>query len=255
MATCVIPCTQTADANQTNQVSELALVARAREGDEDAFAALFDLHKKRVYSLCLRMTGSAVEAEDLTQDAFIQVFRKLATFRGDAAFSTWLYRVVVNTVLMKLRRRSPRQVSIDEPVRLESSAVPRDIGRSDPELMGAVDRIALDRAIEQLPAGCRTIFLLHEVQGYEHHEIARMLHCSVGNSKSQLHKARLKIRELLISNKESRTVAQLARQKRAELPVVRPAREKRIPVAEIVVSGYDPFPMSSWAASGLSGAA
>jgi RNA polymerase sigma-70 factor (ECF subfamily) len=175
----------------------LALVARAKEGDQEAFAALFDLHKKRVYSLCLRMTGNVVEAEDLAQDAFIQVFRKLETFRGDASFSTWLYRVVVNTVLMKLRRRHLKEVSLDEPVRLESSTVPRDVAREDGELVGTVDRIALSRAIQDLPKGCRTIFLLHEVEGYEHHEIARMLRCSVGNSKSQLHKARLKMRELL----------------------------------------------------------
>ena len=177
--------------------SSLALVARAKQGDQEAFAALFDLHKKRVYSLCLRMTGNVVEAEDLAQDAFIQVFRKLATFRGDATFSTWLYRVVVNTVLMKLRRRHLKEVSLDEPVRLESSSVPRDVGRDDGELVGTVDRIALSRAIQELPRGCRTIFLLHEVEGYEHHEIARMLRCSVGNSKSQLHKARLKMREML----------------------------------------------------------
>jgi RNA polymerase sigma-70 factor, ECF subfamily len=183
--------------------SSLALVARAKQGDQEAFAALFDLHKKRVYSLCLRMTGNVVEAEDLAQDAFIQVFRKLETFRGDATFSTWLYRVVVNTVLMKLRRRHLKEVSLDEPVRLESSSVPRDVGRDDGELVGTVDRIALSRAIQELPRGCRTIFLLHEVEGYEHHEIARMLRCSVGNSKSQLHKARLKMREMLAASKSS----------------------------------------------------
>lgn len=178
--------------------SILDLVQRAKDGDEGAFASLFDLHKKRVYSLCLRMTGNVVEAEDLSQDAFIQVFRRLETFRGDASFSTWLYRVVVNTVLMKLRRRKLKEVSLDEPVQIESSSVPREVGRDDGELIGTVDRIALSRAIQDLPPGCRKIFLLHEVQGYEHHEIARLLRCSVGNSKSQLHKARLKMRETLL---------------------------------------------------------
>jgi RNA polymerase sigma-70 factor (ECF subfamily) len=177
--------------------SEATLVARAREGDELAFATLFHRHKKRAYSLCLRMTGNVAEAEDLTQDAFIQVFRKLATFRGDSAFSTWLYRVVVNTVLMRLRSRSLRQVSLDQPIQMESSMVPRDVSYDDPSLRGAIDRMALVRAIEKLPPGCRTVFVLHEVEGYEHHEIARILRCSVGNSKSQLHKARLKIREQL----------------------------------------------------------
>lgn len=176
------------------------LVARAQAGDGEAFAVLFEQHKKRVYSLCLLMTGDVADAEDLTQDAFIQVFRKLGTFRGDSAFSTWLYRVAVNTVLMSLRKRKPRQVSLDEPVRIEHSLVPRDFGKNDPELSGTVDRIALIRAIKELPEGYRKIFLLHEVEGYQHHEIATLLRCSVGNSKSQLHKAKLKIRELLMDN-------------------------------------------------------
>jgi RNA polymerase sigma-70 factor (ECF subfamily) len=174
------------------------LVARAQAGDGEAFAVLFEQHKKRVYSLCLLMTGDVADAEDLTQDAFIQVFRKLGTFRGDSAFSTWLYRVAVNTVLMSLRKRKPRQVSLDEPVRIEHSLVPRDFGKDDPGLSGTVDRIALIRAIKELPEGYRKIFLLHEVEGYQHHEIASLLRCSVGNSKSQLHKAKLKIRELLL---------------------------------------------------------
>ena len=174
------------------------VVARAQAGDGEAFAVLFEQHKKRVYSLCLLMTGDVADAEDLTQDAFIQVFRKLGTFRGDSAFSTWLYRVAVNTVLMSLRKRKPRQVSLDEPVRIEHSLVPRDFGKDDPGLSGTVDRIALIRAIKELPEGYRKIFLLHEVEGYQHHEIAALLRCSVGNSKSQLHKAKLKIRELLL---------------------------------------------------------
>jgi RNA polymerase sigma-70 factor (ECF subfamily) len=194
---CVLPSALMPSETDQSPDTEAALVARAREGDELAFAALFHRHKKRAYSLCLRMTGNVAEAEDLTQDAFIQVFRKLATFRGDSAFSTWLYRVVVNTVLMRLRSRSLLQVSLDQPIQMESSVLPRDVSCDDASLRGAIDRMALVRAIQKLPPGCRTIFVLHEVEGYEHHEIARMLHCSVGNSKSQLHKARLKIREQL----------------------------------------------------------
>jgi|SwirhirootsSR3_FD_contig_101_741813_length_3597_multi_5_in_0_out_0_5 RNA polymerase sigma-70 factor (ECF subfamily) len=182
--------------------SKHELVARAQAGDGEAFGVLFEQHKKRVYSLCLLMTGDVADAEDLTQDAFIQVFRKLGTFRGDSAFSTWLYRVAVNTVLMSLRRRKPKQVSLDEPVCIDHSMVPRDFGRNDPELSGTVDRIALIRAIKELPEGYRRIFILHEVEGYQHHEIAAMLRCSVGNSKSQLHKAKLKIRELLMLEKD-----------------------------------------------------
>jgi len=188
------------DKNKTNTDSQADLVARAQQGDQEAFAALFELHKRRVYSLCLLMTKNVAEAEDLTQDAFIQVFRKLKTFRGDSVFSTWLYRVAVNTVLMHLRRRKPRQVSLDEPLELGASMVQRDLGRLDPELSGSVDRIALARAIGELPHGCRRIFLLHEVEGYQHQEIAQRLSCSAGNSKSQLHKARMRLRSLLFSD-------------------------------------------------------
>jgi len=133
----------------------------------------------------------------LTQDAFLQVFRKLATFRGDSALSTWLYRVAVNTVLMHFRKKGLRQVSLDESSNQDTRVVKREYGSLDERLSGSVDRIALARAMQELPAGYRTIFLLHEIKGYEHQEIARILRCSVGNSKSQLHKAKLKMRELL----------------------------------------------------------
>jgi RNA polymerase sigma-70 factor (ECF subfamily) len=186
------------DVNTTAQtVSDLELVKRAQRGDSDAFAALFYAHKPRVYSLCLRMTNNTAEAEDLTQDAFLQVFRKLATFRGDSALSTWLYRVAVNTVLMHFRKKGLRQVSLDESSSQDTRVVKREYGSVDERLSGCVDRIALARAMQDLPAGYRTIFLLHEIKGYEHQEIARILRCSVGNSKSQLHKAKLKMRELL----------------------------------------------------------
>jgi RNA polymerase sigma-70 factor (ECF subfamily) len=182
--------------------SQRSLVERAQCGDERAFGALFQMHQRRVYSLCLLMTKNVAEAEDLTQEAFLQVFRKIGSFRGDAAFSTWLYRVAMNTVLMKLRRRKAEPAfSLDEPIGPESSAR-RDLGRKDPALSGAIDRIALRRAIEELPEGCKTIFCLHEVEGYQHHEIAQLLRCSVGNSKSQLHKAKLKMRDLLLPKKK-----------------------------------------------------
>ena len=206
MGTCAIAAVKDAPPGMSLS-SEPELVSQAKKGDEQAFATLFQQNKKRVYSLCLLMTGDASQAEDLTQDSFIQVFRRLDTFRGDAAFSTWLYRVAVNTVLMTFRKHQPRQVSLDEPVRVDSSLVPREFGRRDPQLMGAIDRIALGRAIRQLPAGCRTVFVLHDVEGYGHNEIAGFLHCSVGNSKSQLHKARLRLRELLLSEKKIRRPA------------------------------------------------
>jgi len=143
------------------------------------------------------MTNNTAEAEDLTQDAFLQVFRKLLTFRGDSALSTWLYRIAVNTVLMHFRKKSLRQISLDEPYNQDAKVVRREYGSRDDRLTGCIDRIALARAIKELPHGYRTIFLLHEVEGYEHQEIAELLDCSVGNSKSQLHKAKLRIRELL----------------------------------------------------------
>ena len=174
--------------------TDLELVRRAQRGDSEAFAALFHAHKAKIYSICLRMTNNTAQAEDLTQDAFLQVFRKLSTFRGNSALSTWLYRVAVNTVLMHFRKKALTLVSLDETSSHDSTLVRR--GRDD-RLAESVHRITLDRAIKDLPPGYRTIFLLHEVEGYEHGEIARMLDFSVGNSKSQLHKAKRHIREFL----------------------------------------------------------
>jgi len=181
----------------THIESDLELIKRAQQGDTDAFASLFHAHKARVYSVCLRLTNNTTEAEDMTQDAFLQVFRKLSTFRGDSALSTWLYRIAVNTVLMRLRKKALRQVPLDEPCSQGVRSVRREYGARDARLAGTIDRIALTRAIGELPEGYRTIFLLHEVEGYEHQEIAQLLECSVGNSKSQLHKAKLRIREML----------------------------------------------------------
>jgi RNA polymerase sigma-70 factor (ECF subfamily) len=182
--------------------SDLQLVQRAQQGDSDAFASLFHSHKARIYSVCLRMTNNFAEAEDLMQDAFLQAFRKLASFRGDSALSTWLYRIAVNTVLMYFRKKKLRQIPLDEPYIQDASSSGsenprREYGRNDDRLSATVDRIALARAITELPIGYRTVYLLHEVEGYEHQEIAELLECSAGNCKSQLHKARLRIRELL----------------------------------------------------------
>jgi RNA polymerase sigma-70 factor (ECF subfamily) len=171
------------------------LIARAQRGDEEAFAALFEAHKRRVYSLCLRMTGNVAEAEDLTQEAFLQLFRKISTFRGESAFSTWLHRLAVNVVLMHLRKKGLSQISLDEKENSQGDSVKRDYGDDDRRLVGSIDRITLTRAIEELPPGYRSVFILHDVEGYEHNEIAEIMNCSIGNSKSQLHKARLKLRE------------------------------------------------------------
>ena len=191
--------------------TERSLIQRAQAGDDQAFAALFEQHKKRVYSVCLLMTKDVAEAEDLTQEAFLQVFRTIGTFRGDSAFSTWLYRIAVNTVLMKLRRQKNKvTVSLSEPVSHDAPSVTHDLGRRDPNLAGTIDRIALLRAIASLPEGCRKVFALHEIDGYQHHEIARLLRCSIGNSKSQLHKAKLKMRDLLFPKRRLRRRAMLS---------------------------------------------
>jgi RNA polymerase sigma-70 factor, ECF subfamily len=186
-------------------VLEADIIRRAQEGDAEAFGILFQKHKTRVYALCLRMTRNTAEAEDLTQDAFLHVFRKIAAFRADSALSTWLYRVTVNTVLMHFRKKSLSTVSVDKPNGNEQngSSTTREFPSTDVRLAGCVDRVALNRALAELPNGYRRIFLLHEVGGYEHREIAEFLGCSVGNSKSQLHKARQRIRELLVRTVEA----------------------------------------------------
>ena len=144
------------------------------------------------------MVGNTAEAEDLTQEAFLQLYRKIATFRGESAFSTWLHRLSVNVVLMHLRKKGLAEVSLEESLEPQQEDGPKkDIGARDDVLAGSVDRINLERAIGNLPPGYRVIFVLHDVEGYEHNEIAGMMGCSVGNSKSQLHKARMKLRNLL----------------------------------------------------------
>jgi len=179
---------------------EAEILASAQAGDHSAFAQLYSLHKRRIYSLCLRMVGNVAEAEDLTQEAFLQLHRKIATFRGDSAFSTWLHRLTINVVLMHLRKKGLSLVSMDEAMEPAPEGNPgRSFGAPDLTLSGSIDRLTLERAVGDLPAGYRLIFVLHDIEGYEHNEIASMLDCSIGNSKSQLHKARLKLRDALRS--------------------------------------------------------
>jgi RNA polymerase sigma-70 factor (ECF subfamily) len=172
-------------------------VRRAQRGDADAFEALYRLHSRRVYALCLRMLGDPVEAEDLTQEAFMQLFRKIHTFRGESAFSSWLHRLTANVVLMRFRRKRPVPASLDETSQDDDSRPALEIGVPDLRLMGVFDRVNLQAAVARLPEGYKSMFLLHDVHGYEHNEIAQLLGCSIGNSKSQLHKARKRLRELL----------------------------------------------------------
>jgi RNA polymerase sigma-70 factor, ECF subfamily len=184
---------------EPGELPEAEAILLAQQGNAAAFERLYRLHNRRVYSLCLRMVGNTAEAEDLTQEAFLQLFRKIATFRGESAFSTWLHRLAVNVVLMKLRRKSGNESSLEQMTEPdEESGTPRrDFGTVDLTLVGSLDRINLQRAVEQLPPGYKAIFVLHDVQGYEHNEIAEIMGCSIGNSKSQLHKARMRLRDLL----------------------------------------------------------
>jgi RNA polymerase sigma-70 factor (ECF subfamily) len=210
---------QSAVAKPAAALTEAEAIRLAQAGDAAAFEFLYQLHGRRVYALCLRMVNNPADAEDLMQEAFLQLFRKIATFRGESAFSTWLHRMTVNVVLMRLRKKTLPAASLDEVTDPdEETGGPRkDIGGPDLGLSGAVDRVNLQRAVEQLPPGYKTVFVLHDVQGYEHNEIADIMDCSVGNSKSQLHKARTRLRELL--QEDARSQARSERQEaKAQLP-------------------------------------
>ena len=178
-----------------SNASDLSLAQKAANGNIAAFEMIYERYHRRTYSLCLRMTNNQTEAEDLTQEVFIQLFRKAGSFRGDSAFSTWLHRLTVNQVLMHFRRRSVKNEKTSDDGEMPEQTVS---GTENPNKMPVVDRIALKNAIAELPNGYRKVFILHDVEGYEHEEVARLLGISVGTSKSQLHKARLKLRGLLI---------------------------------------------------------
>ena len=182
---------------QTINVSsakDFELTQAAAAGNMSAFEEIYQRHHRRVYSICLRMLQNATEAEDLTQDVFIQLYRKIGSFRGDSAFTTWLHRLTVNQVLMHFRKRN---VKFEKTTEEGETPVQVVGGTENPRKMPVVDKIAIENAIAQLPNGYRNVFVLHDVEGYEHEEVAKILGCSVGTSKSQLHKARLKLRKLL----------------------------------------------------------
>jgi RNA polymerase sigma-70 factor (ECF subfamily) len=174
--------------------SDFDLAQAAAGGNMAAFEEIYQRHHRRVYSICLRMLQNAFEAEDLTQDVFIQLYRKIGSFRGDSAFTTWLHRMTVNQVLMHFRKRTVKFEKTTEEGETPVQIVP---GTESPFKMPIVDKIALENAIDQLPAGYKNVFMLHDVEGFEHEEVAKILGCSVGTSKSQLHKARLKLQKLL----------------------------------------------------------
>ncbi|CAN5439115.1 RNA polymerase sigma factor [soil metagenome] len=177
-----------------SSAKDFELTQLAAKGNMTAFEEIYNRHHRRVYSICLRMLQNTTEAEDLTQDVFIQLHRKIGSFRGDSAFTTWLHRLTVNQVLMHFRKRN---VKFEKTTEEGETPVQVVSGTQNPRKMPVVDKIAIENAIEKLPNGYRNVFVLHDVEGYEHEEVARILGCSVGTSKSQLHKARLKLRKLL----------------------------------------------------------
>lgn len=204
----------------------------AQQGDPAAFEILYRRHSRRVFGVCLRMTGNQSEAEDLTQETFLTIFRKIQSFRGESAFATWVHRVAVNTVLMRLRKKNVACDSLDEPNERdeEEFKAPLQLGERDLQLSGTIDRINLERAINQLAPGSRAMFMLHDVEGYRHNEIAEIAGCSVGNSKSQLHKARLRLREILLKDGRG---SQKRRRRRNPQPVHTHNRSDR-PGARVV---------------------
>lgn len=187
----------------TGKALDLELARAAAAGDLQSFEELYNRHHRRVYSICLRMLQNTSEAEDLTQDVFIQLYRKIGSFRGDSAFTTWLHRMTVNQVLMHFRKRNVKFEKTTEEGETPDQIV---TGSSNPHKMQIVDKISLDNAIAQLPDGYKKVFVLHDVEGFEHEEVARILGCSVGTSKSQLHKARLKLQKLLKKKANPRIV-------------------------------------------------
>jgi RNA polymerase sigma-70 factor (ECF subfamily) len=176
------------------RATDFALAQRAAQGDMQAFEELFRQHRRLVYGLSLRMTQDVAEAEDITQEVFVLLFRKIGGFRGEANFTTWLHRLTVNQVLMRFRKTKSRREDAleDDELRPHESVRP-----SSPRASQLIDRITLESAIAKLPPGYRAAFILHDIEGYEHEEVARILGCAVGTSKSQLHKARTKLRKLL----------------------------------------------------------
>jgi RNA polymerase sigma-70 factor (ECF subfamily) len=175
--------------------SDYALTRRAARGDAEAFEELYRLHHRRVYTLCLRMTQNEAEAEDITQDIFIVLLHKAGDYRAEASFTTWLHRMTVNQVLMHFRRKKAKREEQAEDDGREEACAPRGAAGARPAQL--IDRITLEDALARLPPGYRAAFVLHDVEGYEHEEVARLLGCAVGTSKSQLHKARTKLRKLL----------------------------------------------------------
>jgi RNA polymerase sigma-70 factor (ECF subfamily) len=175
----------------TANAGDAEIVARSRAGDGEAFETLYRRHAARLYTLACRMAGSAEDGEDLLQEIFLQAFRKLESFKGDSTVGTWLYRLALNHCLDYVRSRRAKMNKLTETLDADTSfepAAPRET---------PIARMDLERAIERLPDGCREAFVLHDVEGFDHKEIAGLMNIAEGTSKSQVFKARAKLRALL----------------------------------------------------------
>ena len=184
---------------KTARVLEFELAQKAAAGDIEAFEQIYWKHHRRVFGICVRMVNDPTEAEDITQQIFLQLFRKVGSFRGDSAFSTWLHRMTVNQTLMHLRSKKSCKEQTTEDGNLPENGYAQS--QKPNEVKQLFDKFQLDQAIAQLPDGYRKVVILHDIQGFEHDEIARILGCASGTSKSQLHKARRKLRRLLTTDK------------------------------------------------------
>ncbi len=193
----------------SHELTEPEAIRRAQAGDSAAFEFLYKSHSSHVYSVCMKMLKNPSDAEDLTQQVFIQLFRKIGSFRGDSRFSTWLHRVAVNAVLMHMRRRKPTDMTAGGPETTDATEdARREFDSADTSMLGAIERMNLMRAIRKLPAGSKRLFVLHDVLGFKHSEIAARLGCTEGCSKSQVHRARKRLRRLLFGDpSEARTDA------------------------------------------------
>jgi RNA polymerase sigma-70 factor (ECF subfamily) len=187
------------DRSELTELPEREVIRRAQLGDASAFERLYRLHSRRVYALCLRMLGNWTEAGDLTQEAFLGVFRKIQSYRGESAFSTWFHRVAVNLVLMRLRKKASQEISPGKTSKrnFDCGEPQEELGGHDLQLAGTIDRINLQHAMDQLAPFHRLVVELHDIQGYKHKEIAQIMAWSIGNSKAQLHRARRRLRGFL----------------------------------------------------------
>ena len=174
---------------------DLALAERCRGGDFEAFEAIYREHSSKLFGLTMRMLGNRTDAEDMLQDIFLAAHRKLGSYRGDARLGTWLFRLAMNQCLDHLRSKSARMTQATSS--LDDDHAMEPVSPVSGPAVAAVHQIDLERAIARLPEGCRAAFLLHDVEGFEHREVGSMLGISEGTSKSQVHKARLKLRKSL----------------------------------------------------------